>query len=376
MKTNILRTKNNNNKNMKKLILLAALTALGSTAAFAQVDVTITGSTAFRAITIDRAWSILDVASRSAQTNDAANGLIRMQGTASNAAPTLGNTPVIIRLSFSGSARGMEDVRNQNPGNVAALAGTEAGAGVSNITKVPDLALSDVFPASATPPIPQNAFDRDVLGVVPFTFFRNNTSSNVFAGVTNLTQSQANLLLVASGFMPATFLGGSSSRSIYLIGRDSESGTRISIEKDLGFIGSPLLWMTNAGGIYVQTNGLSSGGILRGVVANKGDAIGYAGISDFNAVSNTCTSIPFNGAAFTHTNVNNGTYPLWGYEHLVNRVGGLSAQKTAVRDAFKSAVKNTGFQSTNTLYFPFFSSLADMHVERGADGSTPTSLDF
>src|ERR1051325_5561284 len=115
MKTNILRTKNNNNKNMKKLILLAALTALGSTAAFAQVDVTITGSTSFRAITIDRAWSILDPASRTAITNDAATGLIRMTGTASNAAPTLGNTPVIIRLSFSGSAGGMIDVRNQNP---------------------------------------------------------------------------------------------------------------------------------------------------------------------------------------------------------------------------------------------------------------------
>src|ERR1044071_6591307 len=136
MKHNLLeRTTTQQSKNMKRTILLAALTALGSTAAFAQVDVTITGSTAFRAITIDRAWSILDLQGRTAITNDATTGLIRMQGTASNAAPTLGNTPVIIRLSFSGSAQGMLDVKNQNPITVPEAQG-------SNTTKIPDLALS------------------------------------------------------------------------------------------------------------------------------------------------------------------------------------------------------------------------------------------
>ena len=360
---------------MKTTLLLAALTALGSTAAFAQVDVTITGSTAFRAITIDRAWASFDVAGRLAQTNDAANGLITISGTMQAAAPTLGTTPVIVRLSFSGSAAGMEAVRNQTPVNTARTA-SEISGGVSNVTKIPDLALSDVFPASATPPIPPSAFDRSVLGVVPFTFFRNNTSSNVFAGVTNITESQANLLMVASGFMPATFLGGSSSRSIYLIGRDSESGTRISVEKDIGFVGSPLLWMTNASGVYVNTNGLSSGGTLRGVVANRGDAIGYVGLADFNAVAANTALVPFNGVVFSHTNVLKGSYAIWGYEHVVNRVGGLSATKAAVRDAFISAVTNSEFQRTNTLYNVNFTAVAEMEVERGADGATPTSLLF
>ena len=77
---------------MKKVLLLAALTALGSTAAFAQVDVTITGSTAFRAITIDRSWSIFDLGSRTAITNDATTGLISMTGTAT--------APRIHRLNF------------------------------------------------------------------------------------------------------------------------------------------------------------------------------------------------------------------------------------------------------------------------------------
>jgi hypothetical protein len=375
MTTNDLRTNNNTIKYMKRTLLLAALTALGSTAAFAQVDVTLTGSTSFRAITIDRAWSILDNPGRSAITNDAATGLIRFAGTMSNAAPTLGSTPVVLRLSFSGSAAGMIDVRNQNPVNVVAAPG-EAAAGVSNMTRIPDLALSDVFPASATPPIPQSAFDRSVLGVIPFVYVRNNTATNVFAGVTNLTQSQANLLMVASGFMPATFLGGNSSRFIYMTGRDSESGTRISVEKCIGFVGSPLLWTTNAAGVYINTNGLTSGGIERGVIQNRGDVIGYLGVADFNSISNSAATLPFNGVPFSHTNVVNGSYSIWGYEHIVNRVGGLSTQKQAVRGALISAISNPQFQATNTLYNVAFTAVSEMHVERGSDGGTITSLDF
>src|SRR5437763_3710716 len=93
------------NKHMKQTLLLAALTALGSTVAFAQVDVTVTGSTAFRAITIDRAWQSFDITGRTAQTNDATTGLITMSGTMQGSAPSLGTTPVIVRLSFSGSAQ-------------------------------------------------------------------------------------------------------------------------------------------------------------------------------------------------------------------------------------------------------------------------------
>ena len=361
------------NKYMKKTLLLAALTALGSTAAFAQVDVTVTGSSAFRAITIDRTFASFDAAGRVAQTNDATIGLITISGTMQGSAPTLGTTPVKVRLSFSGSAQGMIDVKNSNPINVAVLP-SESTPGVSNSTRVPDLALSDVFPGSATPPIAESAFNRFVLGVVPFTFARNNA----LVGITNITQAQANLLMVASGNfgMPATFLGGSSVNPVYLIGRDSESGTRISVEKDINFVGSPLLWTTNGAGTYVVTNGLPSGGLLRNVVKGKSDAIGYMGLSDFNAISAFATSIPFNGVGFSHTNVNTGSYSLWGYEHMVNKAGGLSAQKSAVRDAIKAAITNPGFQQTNTLYNVNFSSLTDMHVERGADGAVPTSLDF
>jgi phosphate transport system substrate-binding protein len=200
--------------------------------------------------------------------------------------------------------------------------------------------------------------------------------NNALSGITNITQLQANILMTASGFMPASFIGGNNNNPVYFVGRDSGSGTRLCTEKCINFIGSPLLWTTNGSGGYVVSPGLSSGGLVRGIVASQPDAVGYLGLPDYNAVSNNATIIPFNGIKFSHTNVNNGSYAIWGYEHLVNRAGALSVQKAAVRDAIKSAITNPGYQATNSAYFAGFSSLSDMRVERGADGAIPTSVDF
>jgi len=247
-----------------------------------------------------------------------------------------------------------------------------------NVNRVPDLALSDVFPGAATPPIPESSFNRAVLGVVPFLYVKNNG----LVGINNITRDQATLLMTASGVingipgMPATYLGGTSPNPVYCIGRDSGSGTRISVERDIGFVGSPTLWATNSGGGYVLTNGFSSGGLERGVIASKSDAIGYLGRGDYAAISTFATAISFDGVAFSPANVGNGSYALWGYEHIVNRVGGLSSQQTLVRNALISAITNPTFQNTVPLYNDNFVSLTEMHVERGADGATITSLDF
>ena len=176
--------------------------------------------------------------------------------------------------------------------------------------------------------------------------------------------------------MPATYLGGTSPNPVYLIGRDPGSGTRISVEKDIGFVGTPLLWATNASGAYVVTNGYSSGGLEREVIRTKADAIGYLGRADYAAIAATATSISYNGVAYSAQNVQNGSYGLWGYEHIVNRAGGLSANQALVRDALIGKITDPVFQSTNPLYNQSFESLDQMHVERGADGGTITSLDF
>jgi phosphate transport system substrate-binding protein len=350
--------------------LIALLTgALLSTAAYAQVEVTITGSTAFRAITIDRAASLYDVGSLAAVTNDAAAGLITFSGTVSNKVASLHATPVKLRLSFSGSASGMLAVKNLTPVSTADSPGV-------NTNKVPDLALSDVFPASATPPISILAFDTETryLGVIPFLYVKNNG----LTGIANITREQAVLLMTASGDggMPATFLGGSSPNPVYMIGRDSGSGTRITVEKDIRFVGTPTLWTTNGAGAYVQHAGHSSGGTERNVIAAKSDAIGYLGRADLTAIQASASAISFEGVAYTAANVQNGAYALWGYEHIYSRAGGLSANQALIKGALVAAITDATFQSSNPLYTVSFEQLIQMHVGRGADGGDIFSLDF
>ena len=349
------------------LTLLAGL--LLSAAAYAQVEVTVTGSTAFRAITIDRSASIFD-AGYVAVTNNASTGLITYSGTVAAAVPSLGSTPVKVRLSFSGSASGMLAVKNLSLISTADTPG-------NNVNRVPDLALSDVFPGSATPPIADSAFERSVLGVIPFVWVVNNA----LTGISNITREQAVLLMTASGSlggvagMPATYLGASSTNPVYLIGRDSGSGTRISTEKDIGFVGAPLLWATNGAGIYVVANGYSSGGLERAVIGGKPDAIGYLGRADLAAIALTATAISYDGVPYSEPAVAGGSYGMWGYEHIVNRVGGLSANQALVRDALIKAITDSAYQST-PIYTNSFVRLSQMQVERGADGGTITSLNF
>ena len=353
------------------LFLAASLMALDASA---QVEVTVTGSTAFRAITIDRVGSLFD-SGFTAVTNNASTGLITYRGTMGGAVPSLATTPVTLRLSFSGSAAGMQSVQAGTPISTADTPGV-------NTNKVPDLALSDVFPESATPPLNLSDFDHFIVGVVPFVFVRNNG----MAGVTNITREQANLLLTASGVatngtqlisgMPAIFLGGSSTNPVYFIGRDAGSGTRITVQKCIGFTGDPTEWALDASNNYILTNGFSSGGLLRNVVASKPDAIGYLGLADFAAISTNATACTFNGIPFSHANVTHGSYSLWGYEHLVNRSGALSANQQAVRDALIKAITDSNFQGTNQLYTSSFTQVSEMQVQRQADGGTIFSLTF
>jgi len=356
-------------KNTKTILTLLTGAWL-ATAAYGQVEVTITGSTSFRAITIDRSAALFDPGSLVAVTNDASTGLITYSGTASNAVPSLHNTPVKIRLSFSGSASGMLAVKNQTPVSTAEAPGV-------NTNKVPDLALTDVFPGSATPPIASSAFDPDVqVGVIPFVYVKNNG----LTGIANITREQAVLLMTASGVggMPATFLGGSSPNPVYMIGRDSGSGTRITVEKDLRFVGTPILWGTNGAGAYVQQNppGYSSGGLERNVIAAKSDAIGYLGRADLAAISGAASAISYEGVPYSPANVQTGSYALWGYEHIFNRVNGLSANQAAIKTALVNAITDPTFQTSNPLYTVSFEALNLMHVGRGADGGDIFSLDF
>src|SRR5438132_466067 len=163
------------------------------------------------------------------------------------------------------------------------------------------------------------SFDRiPVLFDAP-SLVQNVTNSNL-PGVNNITRDQALLLMTATGpgLMPDTFLGGTTGNTIYLIGRDSGSGSRISVEKDIGFVGSPTLWATNSAGQFITTNGFSSGGLVAGALKLP-NTIGYVGLGDFNNISNNAVALSFNGVPYSATTVQNGSSGLECLEHLVSR---------------------------------------------------------
>lgn len=362
---------------LTKVLLPVVAGVLLAASAQAQVDITITGSTAFRSIAIDRVQSLFDAGYIT--KGNTGNGPGTFSGTMSGKIPSLGNTPVVVRLSFSGSGAGMLAVVNRTPvGTVDPVTGDT----VNLVNKAPDLAFSDVFPESATPPVNRADVEDSIVGVIPFVWVRNNGLS----GISNLTREQALLLMTASGAatvggqtipgMPASFLGGGDNNPVYLTGRDSGSGTRITIQKDIGFTGTPTLWGLDAGGGLVLTNGYSSGGNERNVIANNARVIGYLGAADALAIASSTTVLTYNGVAFTTQNVQTGKYPLWGYEHFVNRANALSVNQAAIRDALVAAVTDQTFQTTNPLYTANFVDQANMHVERGTDGGSITSLDF
>jgi hypothetical protein len=348
-----------------KMIMMAALAGSLVTGAFAQVNVTITGSTAFRSIAQDRVNSLYDggvtVTTRDSNT--------RTYSGTMNSIFTPG-TQVTIYMAWSGSGKGMLDVKNGTPVNTI-------NSGVTNtlVPRVPDLAFSDVFPASANPPIANNAFAKvDKVGVVPFVFVKNNSS--FLLGVNNITREQAVLLMTAGGLMPPSYLGGvdASGNPLYLAGRDSGSGTRICTEKCIQFKGTPFLFAKPAGA-WVVTNGFSSGSFVATTVNANVDAIGYMGLADFATVSNNCTALSYNGVAYNTANVLNGKYSIWGYEHVVTK-SGASANQALFRDRLVSAIKDTTYQHTDVNYVGKFEAIADMQVERGADGGSITSLNF
>ena len=358
---------------LNKVLLPLVGAALFAMSAGAQVNLTITGSTAFRAITFDRVQSLFD--SGYSAVGDFNTGPGTYVGTMSNAIPSLHNTPVTVRLSFSGSGAGMLAVDQSTPIITVNPNGT-----TNNM--VPDLALSDVFPESATPSINGADFEQAIVGVIPFVWVKNNA----LVGINNITREQAQLLCTSSGVvtnggtlipgMPASYLGGGGSSPVYMTGRDSGSGTRITVFADIGFTGTPREWGLAAGGVLVLTNGYSSGGNERAVIAGNTNVIGYLGVSDATAIAASATPISFEGVPFSVAAVQNGTYAMWGYEHFVNRTSGLSANQSAIRNALVAAITNQGYQTTNTLYTSSFVDQARMNVQRGTDGGTITSLNF
>jgi hypothetical protein len=359
-------------------LFLASLLALAAVQmASAQIEIRITGSTAFRGAVHTAIGNILNPGYTVGFTGSTLNGAAQ---TIFKGVTTTGGVNVIIKTAWSGSLGGVYSLTTGNgipdttatpainvgflvdtattsvpPGTqIAAAAITAPNALLETVTApaaldkagFPNVGLSDSFQGS-TPykaPVLAASTAGEQVGVIPFQWAKNIGAP---ATLTNVTNQLGNAILVNGNIPLSQFTGNpaDATTSIYVTGRNSDSGTRLEAFAETGFgINTPPLqvdptqatadhiaagaWVAAAGGVVYYnpgTSGRSSGGQVagdlnatgsQGVLANNGSLISYLGVNDAATVNGGANTLLYNGVAYSPATVQNGQYSFWSYEHL------------------------------------------------------------
>lgn len=387
----------------------------------ADVTINITGSTAFRAITMQ---AILN-----AMTGETAS----WEGTSPNLGSSnkacfkgsIAGIPgvVTVNTNWNGSVQGMQIVGDGLPtsGWINPATATFASATASpygfvyavgaapKTSVVPTIACSDVYQASTTVTA---ALDDVVTGVIPFKMVASESAP---AGITNITDQLHEALFVQGSQQQSMFTGNAADTNlVYAVGRDAGSGTRTTrlAETRYGITKPVTQWrVANSGGIATDVRlwpssadeptppsgsvndptlqgngGYSSGSSIATIMGCTSTSvnirdnlnnllvggqnvcfISHLGLNDAAvAIAAGAKELTYNGAAYSAGNVRNGKYTDWGYGHMLSQTGALSADQEAARDAIVAAF------STSLLPFgavvESFIDITTMNVSRSEDG--------
>lgn len=394
---------------------LAALTALafaGAASAQTATTIRITGSTAFRAATVTAVQNILNPGFTYGYVGTSATGANQATFVGTT---KVGNLSVIVKCSWGGSVGGVQTIAQQSPvvttanpyiSETSALTATGAVLTATSATfdspANADIAMSDSFQGStAFTGTGYNTLVDTVVGVVPFVWTKGSSSDAAvqaaLANVTNITPLQARVILAAGA--PISLLTGAAADSsiyVYALGRDEDSGTRLTAfaESGFGIFGSPIQYQpTLTGGAIASIvawpastvlginyptghSGFSSGGTMATnlntpVAASARDAfnakfalVAYFGVNDANGVNGGANNLTYNGVAYSADAVREGRYSFWGYEHLMYR-STLTGNARTVADQLASQIKNTDATASGVL-------LSTMHVSRVTEGAVIT----
>ena len=386
--------------------VLAGVVALSfvSAAHAAVTTIRICGSSAFRAATHAAIGHLL-----------AANGsysVAQLTGAlgSSNAANFYGNWPdashqVLIQTGWTGSVGGIQTVGQAiSPSNGGGKVFIDAsitttGTYTATTTYTPDICLSDVtqgstpYNPSAAAPLYTQALTSatcGAVGVCPFRWLANVSAKGVISNMNpNLAQQ-----LYAAGQLPAGLFAGGANASnladataggtcgtvnslgdhvsqVYAVGRDADSGTRLTavIESGIG-LGSILVqyYPINAAGgiiglggttgaiadviptpgatintIYYGDGdiGYSSGGNLATAFSQTSSGlyiVGYISRGDSKTpIANGAAELTWNGVMDSDKNITEGAYTFWSYEHLYYRNASASAFANALANKIHDA---------------------------------------
>ena len=374
---------------MKKYIATLSLAGL-ATMAQAATEIYISGATAFRTEVYNTLFTNVFGLNSGGVTNvnwvgGPNDNAFSFKGQDANA------NDVVIYCSWSGSAAGVGSALQLLP--VATPYINIDSKHSTNNHQYADLAFSDVQQDS-TPYSSTNGYSStmqvDPVGIVPFVFVKNsNTLASAFR---NMTPDIAKALF-ANGKIQACFFTASINdlnTSVYLTGRNPDSGTRITTLADTGVGINAVIkqYMSTNNGVsnnwvifppnstYPNGDGYSSGsGITSGLNTNVSvPVISYLGIADAGKVG-TANWLSYNGTDYYKTNVINGKYAFWTKENLfrsdsVTTAGGgdvtydFADQLLGAVDSYLSTI----YTSAQPLAIP----LSQMKVNRNSDGGVIT----
>ena len=392
----------------------AALFALAfAGVASAQTTLRITGSTAFRAATNTAIGNILNPGYTYGFIGSNVNGAnqITFVGTTKT-----GGLPVIIKCSYAGSVGGVQTIAQQTPvvttaspyiseTNALSASGLvlTAATAIFDSPANADIAMSDSYQSSTQfTGTGYNTLTDTVVGVVPFVWTKGRHSDpavqTVLDSITNITPLQARVIL-AGGGTPISLLSGNpadSTVSVYAMGRDEDSGTRLTAfaESGFGIFANPFQYLPTitSGAITAIApqpaatvlgisypaghSGFSSGGTLatnlntpvaaaaRDAFSSKFALIAYFGVNDANGVNGGANNLTYNGVAYSTAAIQEGRYSFWGYEHLMYR-STLSGNSKTVADQLATQIRTTDAAVSGVL-------LASMNVSRVTEGAVIT----
>ena len=349
------------------------------------------GSTAFRA-NVARSMALIfghqggSLSSTICDTNGTSSAShITWVGTMPN---LFGANSVVVHGSYSGSIAGIQSLSQQQA--VSAYYGSSEspnGTAGGSVSHIADLAFSDVFQGSTiwtTPALEEGLGiygTNEFVAVQPFTFTKSVNGGT--ANISNISQWQVRQLL-AGGNVPMSLLTGNSgdTATVYLVGRNPDSGTRLTAELDTVFQGSEVLYQPDGSCNWSISAGYSSGSGVSGVLAGTcGPAIGYLGLSDSKNVNGGANMITYNGrlpfvgtvgqalpATPDFTPIIMGQYSYWSYEHLFEKAGlstdgsdNVSMFRNALIQEVISDIAGTGAQTALNV--------SAMKVKRNTDGA-------
>ncbi|HVM59332.1 MAG TPA: hypothetical protein VMV72_00560 [Verrucomicrobiae bacterium] len=382
---------------------VASLAIAGTASAQTNI-IRITGSTAFRKAVHIAIGDILNAG----YTYGYAGSALSSAGQAEFRGSTkVGNYPVDIKTSFSGSVGGIQNLTRNltvstwlNGTNLTA-GGTSGLTGPYDTPVTADVTMSDSFQSSTAYTSPQlaGALNNDgVVGVVPFQFVRNAGSPSSISNVTSLV---AQALFGAGQINQSLFTGNNADESlqITLMGRDEDSGTRLEsfAETGFGIFNAPFQYQPTisgtpgTGGVVtayapwpintvngttypVGHSGYSSGGSLASAMNTPGSQsigggsntsfIAYLGINDASTVTLGQT-LTFNGVAYSTSTVAEGQYTLWSYEHMYYR-GTYSGNPQTIANQIAQQIHDVEAVQSGQL-------LSTMQVGRSVEGGVITS---